>query len=195
MWPWEHVLFAYVFYSLFVRLVYAETPTDGPAAALAFGSLLPDLVDKTLAWQFAIVDSGYTIGHSAPVAIPGSIAIYAIARNRGVSRPGLAFGFGYLLHLVGDVLPTSLVRGELYVQHVLWPIGSHEPTSIHDGLLDGIRHYLFAYVDQIFALDPTPVLVLQLGSVLFGSVIWVLDGAPGVRYPVSALYRASRHQS
>lgn len=195
MWPWEHVLFAYVFYSLFVRLLYAETPTDGQAAALAFGSLLPDLVDKTLAWQFAIVDSGYTIGHSVPVAIPSSIAIYAIARYRGVSRPGLAFGFGYLLHLVGDVLPTSFVRGELYVQHVLWPIGSHEATSIHDGLVDGVRHYLFAYADQILALEPTPVLVLQLGSVLFGSAIWVLDGAPGVRYPAAVIAGVSRNRS
>lgn len=193
MWPWEHVLFAYVFYSVFVHFWFRARPTDWPVAALAFGSLLPDLVDKPLAWQFGLFETGWAIAHSVFVAVPLSLLAYAVARYRGADRVGIGFAFGYLLHLVGDVLPASLSRGELYLTPVLWPFGnptvSHSPESFAGGVLHNLGNYLSGLV----ALDMTPVLALQLGALVVGLGLWVYDGFPGLRLVVAPVRRAAEN--
>lgn len=181
MWPWEHVFFAYVFYSIYRHLRYGESPSGPATIALAFGSVLPDLIDKPLAWQFGIVESGYTVGHSVVVTVPLLFGTYLLARRRDHAREGAAFVVGYLFHIVGDVLPISLRRGELYVDHILWPIVVVEPTRTHEGFSVGVLYHLSTYVEGIVALEVTPVVALQLGSLAFGLLLWRCDGYPGVR--------------
>lgn len=180
MWPWEHALFAYVFYSIFSRLVFGEPPNGPSTFVLVFASMLPDLVDKPLAWQYDIFAGGYGPTHSILVAIPVSLAVYTIARRRGFSRVGSAFAIGYPLHLVGDILPASIVRGDLYIQHMLWPIGTHVPSDDHGSFVGGVSYYLAGYVETILAFEPTAVLVLQLGSAIAGLSLWIVDGRPGI---------------
>ncbi len=189
MWPWEHVLFAYVFYSIFVHARYRTPPEDWPVVCLVAGSLLPDLVDKPLAWQFGVIDSGYAIAHSVFVAVPVSVAVYAVARRRGVGQTGVAFAFGYLLHLVGDVLPASLSRGEFYPEPMLWPVRPYQPSHDHGSFADGVYSLLSQYLLQLFSLELTPVVALQLGSVVFGVTLWMYDGRPGLGAVVTALHR------
>ncbi|MDR5672231.1 Membrane-bound metal-dependent hydrolase YbcI, DUF457 family [Halalkaliarchaeum sp. AArc-CO] len=181
MWPWEHVFFAYVFYSIYRHLKYGDSPSGPATVALAFGSVLPDLIDKPLAWQFGIVESGYTVGHSILVTVPLLFGIYLLARRRDRAREGGAFAVGYFLHIVGDVLPISLRRGELYVDHVLWPVVVVDPTRTHYGLTDGVAYHLTMYVQGLVALEVTPVVALQLGSLVCGLLLWRVDGYPGVR--------------
>lgn len=181
MFPWEHVLFAYVSYSAYVRVRFRVGPADRPVAALALGSLFPDLVDKPLAWQFSLFDTGWGVAHSAFFAVVVSAAAYAFARHRGVDRIGSAFGFGYLLHLVGDVLPASLSRGTLYLHPILWPVGSPTSKYRHESYVGGVHTLLTDYAVELLTLDPTPVVVLQLGSVVLGVGLWIADGRPGLR--------------
>lgn len=192
MFPWEHVLFAYIFYSAYVHLRYRSRPTDRPVAALLVGSLLPDVIDKPLAWQLSLFDTGWGIAHSVFVAVAVSAGAYAVARRRDVDRVGAAFGVGYLLHLVGDVVPASLSRGRLYAEPVLWPFGN--PQTRHDpvSFADGVRTPLSEFAAELLALDPSPVLVLQLGTVVLGVGLWLADGRPGLELATELLRGLSR---
>ena len=187
MWPWEHVLFAYVFYSVYVHVRYRRSPNELPVVALAFGSLLPDLVDKPLAWQFGVFESGYALAHSVFVAVPVSVAVLLYARRRGHAAAGAAFGVGYLLHLVGDVIPASLSRGAVDLTPMLWPIAG-EPRAADrasESFLEGVSTLLVDYGTQLATLEPTPVLLLQIGSVVLGLALWAYDGFPGPRLVVA----------
>ena len=188
MWPWEHVLFAYVFYSVSVHLGSRSPPTDLAAAALALGALFPDLVDKPLAWQFGVVETGWGPAHSVFVAAPVAVLVYALAGWRGDRRVGLAFCVGYLLHLPGDVLPASLSRGFLYLPPVLWPVGDPATTD-HGSLLAGVYGLLTEYAVGLLALEVTPVVALQVGSVVAGGLLWLYDGLPGL-WLLPAAFRA-----
>ncbi len=70
---------------------------DRPSAMAA--SLVPDLVDKTLAWLLGVTPSGRYIAHSLS-AVALSTALFAALGGR---RRGLSFGAGYLSHLVCDI--------------------------------------------------------------------------------------------
>lgn len=67
--------------------------------AAILGSLVPDVIDKTLAWVFGIVPSARHIGHTlltASLLTAGASAIFGRSK-------GTAFGAAYLVHLVGDL--------------------------------------------------------------------------------------------
>ena len=183
MWPWEHVLFAYVFYSVFVHVRYRRSPAELSVVALAFGSLLPDLVDKPLAWQFGVFESGYALAHSVFVAVPVAVVVLLYAKRRGHAAVGAAFGVGYLLHLIGDVLPASLSRGAVDLTPALWPIAGEPRAADRESasFLEGVWTLLVDYGTQLATLEPTPVLLLQIGSVALGFALWAYDGFPGPR--------------
>ena len=183
MWPWEHVLFAYVFYSIYVHLRWQKGPLDAPTVALAVGSVIPDLIDKPLAWQFGVFDSGYALAHSAFVAVPLAAAIYLFADRRGHGSVGAAYGVGHLFHIAGDVLPVSLAHGAFDPTPALWPIaGSPRPADrMTVSFFDGVYTLLSEYVSVLATLEVTPVIALQIGSLIFGLVLWTHDGFPGPR--------------
>lgn len=63
------------------------------------GSLVPDAIDKTLAWVLRLTPSARHAGHTPLAAMLLSLGASAIlGRRRGVS-----FGAAYLVHLVGDL--------------------------------------------------------------------------------------------
>lgn len=195
MWPWEHALFAYIFYSLSCRFTVREPPSGRATLVLVFASTLPDLIDKPLAWQYGIFAGGYGVTHSMFIAIPVSVSVYAIARRWSFSQMGVAFAIGYLLHLLGDVLPVSIHRRHLYIQHILWPIGDHVPSDSHGSFIRGVTYYLIGYVETILAFEPTAVFVLQLGSAIIGLSLWIVDGRPGITEVVaSSSYLVARMQ-
>jgi hypothetical protein len=189
MWPWEHVLFAYVCYSLSVHARHRRRPTGTAVVVLAVGAVLPDLVDKPLAWQFGLFETGYAVAHSAFVAVPAVLAVAVLARRRGAGVAGGAFGVGYLLHLVGDVVPASVSRRTLDLSPVLWPVSDRVPVDAGGSLTESTAALLRQYVAQVVALDLTAVVALQLGSVAFGAALWVFDGCPGVATVAAPLRR------
>lgn len=192
MWPWEHVLFAYVCYSTYVHGRYRSRPGDLPTAALAFGAVLPDLIDKPLAWEFNVFATGYAAAHSVFLGVPAAFAVYALAERRHAGAVGGAFLTGYALHLVGDVLPASLSRGELVLFPVLWPVADYVPLPDRGSFVDGVYGLLTEYVARLLTLELSPVIALQLGSVLFGTALWLADGRPGLSLVTGTVRRAFR---
>lgn len=181
MWPWEHVLLAYIFYSILCHIQYSRSPNEIPVVAVAVGSLFPDIVDKPLAWQYGVFETGWGIAHSVFFALPFSILIYLLFRYRGNENIGGAFAIGYLLHLPADVIPVSLNRGKLYLDPILWPVGNPTVGRDHESFSDGFLYLLTQYGQQILAGDITLALAIQLGTVILGLALWVFDGTPGLK--------------
>jgi len=190
MWPWEHALFAYVCYSVYVHGRYRSRPRDVPAVALAFGAVLPDLIDKPLAWEFGLFDTGYAAAHSLFLGVPAAVAVYALAERRRAGAAGGAFLIGYVLHLVGDVLPASLSRGRLDLSPVLWPIAGRVSPPDRGTFVDSVYGLLTEYLARLLTLELTPVIALQLGSVVFGVTLWLADGRPGLSLVTGSVRRA-----
>lgn len=188
MWPWEHVIVGYVVYSLFSHLVYREGPNGAAALAVVFAALLPDLLDKTLSWQFGVFPGGYAIGHSVFVAIPVSILVGALTHRLGRPRVGLAFGAGYLLHLPSDVIPDYPRYGRFPVERVLWPLEQAEGEH-GQGLISGFLEAFVPFAYQLFTLDPSPELAFQLGLMGGAFLLWTYDGMPVLRELVVGTHR------
>ena len=70
----------------------------GPGPSLA-GALLPDAIDKSLAWVLGVTPSARYLGHT-PLA---AAALSAGAGRLFGRRAGLAFGLAYCVHLLGDL--------------------------------------------------------------------------------------------
>ena len=191
MWPWEHVLVAYVVLSAVERGRFHRRPGDWPVVALVAGSLFPDVVDKPLAWEFGLVTSGYTVAHSVFVAVPAAALVYWGARRRGTGRSGGGFVVGYLLHLAGDVVPASVSRRRLHLDPVLWPVGSHEPVPGVSSTVEAVASLLSLYVARLLAMEPGPLLVGRFLAVAFGCWLWVRDGRPGSRLVAGPVRRAA----
>lgn len=116
MWPWEHLAFGYVLFSLLVR-IGRRRPDDASVYLLVLFTQFPDLVDKPLAWTFGILLSGLSVGHSVFVALSVSVVALALghARGRGplpARRRPLATRHDLLDRRHGVCLEGSVPAGE-----------------------------------------------------------------------------------
>jgi len=182
--PWDHAAFSYVAFSLFLHAVYRESPTASQAIVVVFASLLPDLVDKPLAWQFGVLEGGRTLGHSIFLAVPLSVAIGLFARSRGTPLLGWAFAFGYLLHLPGDVIPPFIRQGELKVDIVLWPVtdgGGGTADSFYREVMRNVAPYAHRIATDGLEGNLPAHLWVVLGVWVFTLLLWVYDGMPVFR--------------
>ncbi|ARS90284.1 metal-dependent hydrolase [Natrarchaeobaculum aegyptiacum] len=181
MWPWEHAIVGYLAYSLFVHLVYRDSPTGLETLAVVFGSLLPDLIDKPLAWEFGVFEAGYAIGHSIFVAIPLSIAVGLLARRVGRTRAGIAFSVGYLLHLPADVLDAYVRGGQVAPELMFWPIATVEEVGEPAGFLAEFTRLFGQYQEALLAGDLSTYMWAQVGLAALAGLVWLADGAPVLR--------------
>ena len=182
MWPWEHVVLGYVAYSLFCHAYFREAPGGFEAFAVAFASVLPDLIDKPLAWEFGVFDVGYAVGHSIFFAVPLSIFVGLLARSAGRSRAGLAFGLGYLVHLPADVIDAYVREDAYQPELMLWPVATVEGGGTTDrGFRDQFLHLFSGYHQELLAGDLPTYLWIQFGLAGFTALLWLYDGAPVLR--------------
>ena len=188
MWPWEHVVVGYVAYSLWARLRYGESPGGAEALAVGGGSLLPDLIDKPLAWEFGVFETGYALGHSIFFAVP--LAIAAGLAGRAIGRPpvGVAFAVGYLLHLPADVLDSYVRGGRVQVEIICWPVCEPATAGTERGFRDQTMVLVGGYVNDLLAGSPSTYLLVQFGLAVLAVSLWVTDGAP----PVGGLFGRRR---
>nr|WP_276414143.1 metal-dependent hydrolase [Halomicroarcula sp. XH51] len=98
-----------------------DLPTLGLLAVVFVGSQFPDLVDKPLANQFALIPSGRVFMHSLPFAVPIALAVAVYGWNTGRLRAGTAFGFAYLSHLLADNYRALLAPDPSVPPDLLWP--------------------------------------------------------------------------
>jgi membrane-bound metal-dependent hydrolase YbcI (DUF457 family) len=183
MWPWEHVVVGYIAYSATSHLVRRGPPRADEAALVVFASLLPDLIDKPLAWSLRVVASGYGPAHSVFVVLP-AIAVLS-ARWRATGRPwrAVAFGTGYLLHIPGDVLFQAM-DGTVEPAVFLWPVVVWESTGERAGFLTESITRVSEFLSGLAAGDVSTYVAVQLGLLVVALLIWLYDGAPVFRQSV-----------
>jgi hypothetical protein len=181
MWPWEHLAFGYLFYSLAARAYYRRPPVGAAAIAVAAGTQVPDLLDKSLAWLFDVFAVGFAVGHSALVVPPALAVAYVLATRRRPAAGRLvpAYGVGHLSHLLGDLLYPVLQGTGLPLRRVLWPVASPEAGEVREPVLRRVAGYFLRYLFQVLSLDPSPLFLVQVGLVASVFVLWLVDGAPG----------------
>lgn len=184
MMPLEHAIIGYIAFSIFVHVVYREPPTSMEAIIVILASILPDLIDKPLAWEFGFFTSGRAIAHSIFFAIPLVIAVFLIAKRREKTRLGLAFGIGYLLHLPADVIPTYLMEGEVRIDRIMWPLREESDgydAGFREEFVGNIGSYLTWLSEQIASGNPDPAVFVLGALITFGILLWAYDGMPVAR--------------
>lgn len=168
MWPWGHVAVAYLVYSLWRRRTGARP--EAPAVFLvAFGAVVPDLVDKPLAWTFGVLESARSLGHSWLVGAVVVVVLVVVVAPRTGRTPVVAFAVGYLSHPIADLPVGELLAGEVeFVNYLVWPARSVPPPETDVTLLA----YLLAY-------EPGATDAVQLVLVGLAGYVWYRDGRPG----------------
>jgi hypothetical protein len=167
MWPWGHLAVGYLLYVAY-RRYRGDRPPPGPATiVVAFGTQLPDLVDKPLAWSFEVLVSGRSLAHSWLVAaVVLAVAWWYLNQYRRLLVP---FAVGWFSHGAADALYSVAVWEPASLGYLLWPV---TPAPSYDGDHSFLEHFM--------SLEPTPYFVVQV--LLFGiaATVWYRDGCPGV---------------
>ncbi len=182
MWPWGHLAFGYILYSLGSRLTVGRPPrTLATVVALSVGTQFPDLVDKPLAWWLGVIPNGRSLAHSVFTLLLVSAAAYLLARRIRRRVPVTAFSLGYLSHVVGDALPAVLRADAEGALFFLWPLvpAIEYPTG----------KSLLAHLASV---EFTPLFAAQLVMVVLVTGLWWVDGRPGWRDARTASRRAVR---
>lgn len=181
MWPWGHLAFGYLLYSLASRVTFGEAPVGGPTLVLAIATQIPDLVDKPLSWSLRVFETGYGAAHSVFVAVPTIAAAMLVAHHLDRHHYGLAFGVGYASHLFADVALAAVLSKRFVVSRVLWPVLQMPGYETQRGFVDRLTSYFLTFASDVLSGEASFYVGLYL--VLFGSVaaLWVYDGWPVVR--------------
>ncbi|MDG5776827.1 metal-dependent hydrolase [Haloarculaceae archaeon H-GB1-1] len=186
MWPWEHLAFGYVLYSLLARTHPDWRPTTLATGVLVVATQLPDLVDKPLGWVFDVFQSGNALGHSVLVAAPASLLVLVGGIVFGRRDVAVAFVVGYGSHLLGDVLYPLVTRGTVPLAKFLWPVVVIEsPTDV--GVLPRVEVLFEHFLELLAGPNGWVYLLLELGLLAFAASLWALDGFPLVRPFVRSL--------
>jgi membrane-bound metal-dependent hydrolase YbcI (DUF457 family) len=170
MWPWGHLAFGYLLYSIGRRIGRRPRPDSHSVLSLVLGTQLPDLIDKPLAWWVPILPGGRTLGHSLVFAVPLVVVLAVLARRRRAGRLVVAFAVGYASHLVGDLLEPLAVGNYWELNILLWPL---TPTVLYDSEPSLLWH--------LANITPSPVFLAEAGLGAFVVALWIADGAPILR--------------
>ena len=169
MWPWGHLAVGYLIYSLYAHFRYRRPPRGSEAILVAFGSLLPDIIDKPLTWTFHVLPSSRSLGHSLFTASFIIFLAYTLERRSGHIYGAGAFAIGYLSHLVADGY-LEFISGEYrYLTYLVYPILPPPKYGIEPSWLAHIRDFkLTGYTEGEIAIAAFVVL------------LWLWDGKPGL---------------
>lgn len=171
MLPWGHAAVGYLCYTLYSRLRRRGPPTRAAVVALAIGTQIPDLIDKPMAWTFGVLPSGRSFGHSLLTLAVVAAVLYAVYRKRDELLNVGAFLAGWLSHIVSDANP--LLFGEpTCVRYTVWPVLGICPYP------EGGR----SIIGHLLAIELTDGLWFGMGLTAVAIVVWLYDGAPGLRY-------------
>lgn len=169
MWPWGHLAVGYLVYTGIVRWRDNHPPSGATTLAALFGTQLPDLVDKPLAWVFGILTNGRSLAHSALTMCVVCGLVWVVARRRGRTRLAVAFAVGYASHLATDALAPLLAGDYHDLAYLVWPLlplPTPEP---------GI-----GFVERFATMQFTPYVWFQFVLVVLALAVWVRDGRPGL---------------
>jgi len=164
MWPWGHLAVGYALYSLGVRARFRRAPEVWNALACGLGTQFPDLVDKPFAWWIPILPGGRTLGHSLLFAVPLVAVLALVAWRYGGGPRVVAFGFGYLTHLAGDIVEPMLYGSAYELTFLLWPV---TPTVVYESEPSVIWHLQHISLTSMFLVE------LTAGALV--GLLWLFD--------------------
>lgn len=175
MWPWAHAAAGYLLYRVGLRVRgRGRRPADLPTIALAVGTQLPDLIDKTLAWYAGVLPYGRSLTHTLFVVVPLCLLAVVLAQRYGVREVGVGFGVGLVSHPLADAFGALVSLAPRDAAFLVWPL-----VATPDGELVG----LLAHLRNI---EGSPLFLFGLALTAVGAVVWGRDGYPGVA-PLRAL--------
>lgn len=182
MLPWGHAAVGYLSYRQYTFLRRRQPPVGVAVVALAIGTQFPDLIDKPLAWTFGVLPSGRSLAHSLLVLGVVAGLLYWVARRRSErTRTALfAFGVGWLSHLFADGYGVLFAR-ETCVNYLVWPLAvcPYDETGR-------------AIIEFLLAVELADGHLFGLGVTVLAGVVWLFDGAPGLRYLLRKAKRLRR---
>lgn len=194
MWPWEHVVIGYLAFSALSHVRRREPPRAGEAVLVVVASLLPDLIDKPLAWSLQIASSGYGPAHSVFFVLPALTVLCARWWVTGRPWRGVAFATGYLLHVPGDVFFNAM-DGTVDPAVFLWPVLVHEPSGERAGFVAESVLRVGQFLAGLVSGDVSTYTTVQLGLLGVAALLWLYDGAPVVRQAVDRTTEFLREHS
>jgi len=169
MWPWGHLAAGYLLYSAYTRLRTGESPADVPALVALFGTQLPDLIDKPLAWSLSVLPTGRSLAHSLVVAAPVLAVVWFLTARRDARPLAAALGVGWVSHSFTDALYPLLAGKFDEVTFLAWPL---LPLPAYE--VDG------SFAAHFALISPSPTFLFELLLVVLASVAWHADGHPGL---------------
>lgn len=187
MFPPGHLALGYLLFSGYVHARYSRTPRGIEAIFVGFGSLLPDLIDKPLAWYGVFPDGRYAT-HSFLVAtlfigIVGLISVVWL----GDTDPAVAFGLSYVSHSLADGLPM-FIEGDFAgdfeeVSFWFWPFGDPSGKLADSSINASVTHAKgeigsHLWMSNLMEVRPF-LMVFELAVVFLAITVWLLDGRPG----------------
>ncbi|MFC7045301.1 metal-dependent hydrolase [Halobacteriaceae archaeon GCM10025711] len=180
MWPWEHLAFGYLAYSVWSHVWDRRSPTGPAVLVLAVATQLPDLVDKPLGWSLDVVSTGYSVAHSVLVAGPLVLGAVLVSHRRGRPALGGALAIGWASHLVGDIVYPVLFGRGISVGKVLWPVVSLPASDGEFAFSDRVVYYFVRYLREAAEPGQAMLLVFPLTLLLAVFALWGYDGWPGL---------------
>ena len=169
MYPLGHLVAGYLAYSVATHLTRGRSPMDVPVLALLVGTQFPDLIDKPLSWWFDVIPASRTLAHSIYVAVILLAIVGFVATHLQRDPEALAFGFGYISHLITDALYPFLQAESATATFLTWPL---TPPIVYVSEWE-----LVPYLEAV-AYGPALGVELALAAVVV--VVWLGDGKPGV---------------
>lgn len=161
--PFSHVLVPVGLLGAYTVFRTGDLPDGEIVLLAAFAALLPDLVDKPLAWTFGLTPSGRFVAHSAVVALPLAAVGTVVAVEYGYGRYGYVFALGYLSHVALDYAPVLWLGAEYnYFPNLFWPLLPANPDLET------------TYASRLS--EPGPVTLVALGGVVAVLGYALLDG-------------------
>lgn len=163
MWPWGHAALGYLLYTGWQVGRGRDSPTGAAAGVAVFGALLPDMVDKPLAWTVGVLPAGRTLGHSLVVLVPAVALLWWVSRRRGDALPVPALAAGWASHVLGDGLVALVTLEFQQLRFALWPL--FPPPDYETGK---------SFLAHIQAYDPlAPLSLVEFGLVALALLVWV----------------------
>jgi len=122
MWPWGHAAVAYLVLTVLAQIHRQELPRRDETVVVLVASQLPDIIDKPLAWTVGVLPTGRSLGHSLLTALVLIAFVAVLAHRHDRHSLAMAFGIGYITHLLTD-LPSAVLAGDFSrATFLLWPL-------------------------------------------------------------------------
>lgn len=130
MLPSEHFIVAFVPVLVYVGVRDREFPSPRLIGIVFVGSQFPDLIDKPLAHEVALLPSGRVFMHSLPFAIPIIVLVSLYGWRTRRLRASSIFGFSYLTHLLADNYRAFIRPNPQIPPDLLWPFRPPKPRPL-----------------------------------------------------------------